>query len=194
MKIQQSPSTTRRRPAQKPHHPRGDIQLPPTPWTDRIVRTLSDRQLLNDRNRYNGLTEFALKSALGIESGADEVRGFEAGLRTLSGERLIEIRGSYWRLTATGWQRAGGTVPGSERDDQFVRALIQLDRDPAGMRVPNSRIRASSVYEHLGWTWNQFQALTIAERLDGKLVNAQVQGPDAWLQPTAEAFQQFPAS
>lgn len=163
-------------------------------WTDRILQTLATRQRLNDRNRYNGLNEFSLTQALSIKPGSDEVRGFEAALRELSGQRMIEHKGPYWRLTTTGWQRACGSVPGSERDGAFVRGLIHLDGDSTGTRSPKIRIRASSVYEYLGWPWNQFQALTIAERLDGNLVKAQVQGQEVWLQPTATALQEYLAS
>jgi len=110
--------------------------LEENPWVNRIVIDVCAFQMRTTRNQLVGLPEQALLfNADGARTHTDQM-ALQDALETVLGRDLVVRRESgNLRLTSRGWDAAGQSEPGIDRDLPFLQALVELSEDET---VPNT--------------------------------------------------------
>lgn len=141
-------------------------------------------QYNTEAKRYHGVSDSilfrSLPDSLAVE---DRHEPYVMALR----EGLLRHSDRDWEtiiLTLEGWELVPGGMPGKEKDQPFLAAVIKLWSDPNVKRY-RGRLLGSTVYRELNWPFDGAEAGNIARRLAARgLVDQIEMEGDVRVRPT----------
>jgi hypothetical protein len=162
-------------------------------WLDRVLDVIAKHQENSEEDFFTGLPLIGplLHMSLEIDVDSEEGIAVTTALEEAENKGLVTSWGEYHvRLTPSGWHVARGRVPGSERDPEFLRAVVEVWRDPSVRHPQPDWISMVDVFAHVDLQWDPAEGRNAAERLqqNGFIVMYDKMNQDTWVRPTGVAF------
>jgi class 3 adenylate cyclase len=170
----------------------GDEEEVERSWLDRVLDAMASYQESNDRNFRTGIPTLGhnLQRILEVDSKSESgIAMLDAVQEALDSELIVERGSRNLRLTPTGWRVARGRIPGSDRDADFVQAVVDAWRDPNVIRRQSNWISMEDVFARMNLPWDIYAGLNATERLQySGLVISYEAGQNVWVRPTGRAL------